>query len=175
MYVIGGKLRALDRVSLNIYRGIHLHHRPFGLRKVHPAQHDRRSGKATGAYPHRGKQIERMNEARWCSWLNNVGFVFQSFNLFAMHTALDNVAMPLMYKAPSSAQALARKMLATWGWNPICHKPSQMSGGQQQRVGIAGLWSPPPRSIRDEPRQLDLKPPREVLRLIRSICRAGTT
>jgi putative ABC transport system ATP-binding protein len=185
VYVIGStKLRALDRVSLDIYPG------EFTCIIGRSG-----SGKSTllnmiaglekptrGRIRIAGKQIERMNEAQLVQFrLNNVGFVFQSFNLFAMHTALDNVAMPLMYKGTNRLRRkrLARKMLAAVGLEShLMHKPSQMSGGQQQRVGIArALVTSPKILFADEPTgNLDLKTSREVLRLIRSICRErGTT
>lgn len=185
VYVIGStKLRALDGVSLNIYPG------EFTCIIGRSG-----SGKSTllnmiaglekptrGRIRIAGKQIERMNEAQLVQFrLNNVGFVFQSFNLFAMHTALDNVAMPLMYKGTNRLRRkrLARKMLAAVGLEShMMHKPSQMSGGQQQRVGIArALVTSPKILFADEPTgNLDLKTSREVLRLIRGICRErGTT
>ena len=128
-----------------------------------------------------GKQLERMNEAQLVTFrLNHVGFVFQSFNLFAMHTALDNVAMPLMYKgvSRSARTARARKMLAAVGLSThMRHKPTQMSGGQQQRVGIArALVTQPKILFADEPTgNLDFNTSREILKLIRDICREKNT
>jgi len=122
-----------------------------------------------------------MNEAQLVQFrLNNVGFVFQSFNLFAMHTALDNVAMPLMYKGVNRERrtAQARKMLAAVGLKThMRHKPTQMSGGQQQRVGIArALVTQPKILFADEPTgNLDFNTSREILRLIREICREKNT
>ncbi|MDL2205683.1 ABC transporter ATP-binding protein [Eubacteriales bacterium OttesenSCG-928-N13] len=128
-----------------------------------------------------GKQIERMDEAELVQFrLDNIGFIFQSFNLFAMHTALDNVATPLMYKGMSRAhrQRQARKMMTAVGLQShMNHKPTQMSGGQQQRVGIArALVTKPKILFADEPTgNLDLKTSREVLRLVRTICRERNT
>lgn len=128
-----------------------------------------------------GRQIERMNEAQLVQFrLNNVGFVFQSFNLFAMHTALDNVAMPLMYKGVNRPTRAARskKMLAAVGLSThMNHKPTQMSGGQQQRVGIArALVTQPKILFADEPTgNLDFNTSREILKLIRDICREKNT
>ena len=129
-----------------------------------------------------GKQIERMNESQLVSFrLKNVGFVFQSFNLFEAHDALDNVAMPLVYQGVGRAERTrrARQMLEAVGLKThMHHKPSQMSGGQQQRVGIArALVTRPKILFADEPTgNLDYGTSREILALIQGICRErGTT
>jgi len=185
VYTIGAtKLRALDEVSLDIYPG------EFTCIVGRSG-----SGKSTllnmiaglekptkGQIRVAGKQIDRMNEGKLVQFrLDNVGFVFQQFNLFATHTALDNVAMPLMYKGVSKDVRIrqARKMLDLVGLSShVAHMPSQMSGGQQQRVGIArSLVTKPKILFADEPTgNLDLKTSREILRLIRAVCRErGTT
>ena len=129
-----------------------------------------------------GRQIERMNESQLVSFrLKNVGFVFQSFNLFEAHDALDNVAMPLVYQGVSRAERMrrARQMLEAVGLKThMHHKPSQMSGGQQQRVGIArALVARPKILFADEPTgNLDYGTSREILALIQDVCRErGTT
>ena len=106
--------------------------------------------------------------------------ILQSFNLFAMHTALDNVAMPLMYKGVNKGirTVRAKKMLTAVGLKThMNHKPTQMSGGQQQRVGIArALVTQPKILFADEPTgNLDFNTSREILRLIRDICRERNT
>ena len=184
VYSIGStKLRALDGISLSIYPG------EFTCIIGRSG-----SGKSTmlnmiaglekptkGQIRIAGKQISRMNEAQLVQFrLDNVGFVFQSFNLFAMHTAADNVAMPLMYKGTNKIQRTrqAKKMLTAVGLQShMNHKPTQMSGGQQQRVGIArALVTKPKIMFADEPTgNLDLKTSREILRLIRSICKERNT
>ncbi len=184
VYTIGStKLRALDGVSLDIYPG------EFTCIIGRSG-----SGKSTmlnmiaglekptkGHIRIAGKQIDRMNEGQLVQFrLDNVGFVFQSFNLFAMHTALDNVAMPMMYKGVGSDQRTraARKMLTAVGLQThLNHKPTEMSGGQQQRVGIArALVTRPKIMFADEPTgNLDLKTSREILRLIRAICKERNT
>ena len=143
-YAVGSeRVRALQEVSLRIRSG------EFALIVGRSG-----SGKSTllnlmaglekpsrGQIRVAGKQIERMNESQLVSFrLKNVGFVFQSFNLFAAHDALDNVSMPLVYQGIGRAERTrrARQMLEAVGLKThLRHKPSQMSGGQQQRVGIA--------------------------------------
>ncbi len=185
VYTIGAtRLRALDDVSLDIYPG------EFACIVGRSG-----SGKSTllnmiaglerptkGQIRVAGKQIERLSEAKLVQFrLDNVGFVFQQFNLFATHTALDNVAMPLMYKGMPKDMRLrqARKMMELVGLSShVQHMPTQMSGGQQQRVGIArSLVTKPKILFADEPTgNLDLKTSREILRLIRAVCRErGTT
>ncbi len=184
IYTIGAqKLRALNNVALDIYPGEFaciigrsgsgkstLLNMMAGLEKP-----------SSGRIRIAGKQIERMDEAKLVQFrLNNVGFVFQSFNLFAMHTALDNVAMPLMYKGVSKNIRIirAKKMLTAVGLRThMRHKPTQMSGGQQQRVGIArALVTQPKILFADEPTgNLDFNTSREILRLIRDICREKNT
>ena len=185
IYAIGTeKLRALDGVSLDIYPG------EFACIIGRSG-----SGKSTllnmmaglekptkGRIRIAGRQIERMSEGELVGFrLKNIGFVFQSFNLFAAHTALDNVAMPLMYKGVGRVerQRQARKMLEAVGLKThMRHRPGEMSGGQQQRVGIARALAAHPRILfADEPTgNLDFNTSREILRLIRDICRErGTT
>ncbi len=185
VYTVGQtRLRALDQVSLDVYPG------EFAVVIGRSG-----SGKSTllnmlaglerptrGQIRIAGKQIERMKEKDLVAFrLRNIGFVFQSFNLFAAHTAVENVAMPLMYRGVPRARRvrLARGMLDAVGLSSHAnHSPSQMSGGQQQRVGIARALVAKPRILfADEPTgNLDLKTSREILYLIRNICRErGTT
>ena len=185
VYAIGDeKLTALNNVSLDIYPG------EFACIIGRSG-----SGKSTllnmmaglekptrGRIRVAGRQIEALSEGELVRFrLKNVGVVFHSFNLFAMHTALDNVAMPLMYKGVPRdiRQKRARKMLEAVGLKShMRHRPGEMSGGQQQRVGIARALVASPRILfADEPTgNLDFNTSREILRLIRSICRErGTT
>ncbi len=100
-----------------------------------------------------------------------VGFVFQSYNLMAGITALENVAMPLMFRGIGKKKRaqLAAKMLKLVGLGErIKHKPTQMSGGQQQRVGIARAFvSNPSIVFADEPTgNLDTKTSKEVMEIM---------
>ncbi|MFA7381873.1 MAG: ABC transporter ATP-binding protein [Desulfurivibrionaceae bacterium] len=101
-----------------------------------------------------------------------LGFVFQSFNLLARTSALENVAMPLTYSAEdlsdSEARERAAEMLGRVGLaDRLDHHPTQLSGGQQQRVAIArALINRPPVLFADEPTgNLDSRTSEEVLQM----------
>jgi ABC-type lipoprotein export system ATPase subunit len=101
-----------------------------------------------------------------------LGFVFQSFNLLARTSALENVAMPLSYTAEplsdSEIKKRAAEMLGRVGLaDRLSHYPSQLSGGQQQRVAIArALINRPPVLFADEPTgNLDSRTSEEVLEM----------
>ena len=103
---------------------------------------------------------------------SKLGFVFQSFNLLARTSAIDNVAMPLSYAADNLSEREARdraaEMLVRVGLGDrMDHHPSQLSGGQQQRVAIArALINRPPVLFADEPTgNLDSKTSEEVLQM----------
>jgi ABC-type lipoprotein export system ATPase subunit len=105
-----------------------------------------------------------------------IGFVFQSFNLLARTSALDNVIMPLAYNnsllSNREARALGRAMLERVGLGErMGHQPSQLSGGQQQRVAIArALINSPQIVFADEPTgNLDSKTSKEILRMFQDL------
>ena len=102
------------------------------------------------------------------------GFIFQSYNLLPTMTALENVALPLMFKGVSKEEReqKAMEMLKLVGIdNRYNHKPKEMSGGQQQRVGIARAFVTDPSVIfADEPTgNLDSKTTVEVMNLIQDL------
>ena len=114
---------------------------------------DRPSG---GRYLLDGQEVSRLSTERLAEMRNRtIGFVFQSFNLLARTSALENVELPLLYAGVSTperharaAEALARVGLA----DRADHHPNQMSGGQQQRVAIArALACEPALILADEP------------------------
>jgi putative ABC transport system ATP-binding protein len=109
-----------------------------------------------------------------------VGFVFQSFNLLAHRTALENVEIPLMLAGVSGAarRERARALLAQVGLaGRAGHEPSQLSGGEQQRVAIArALANEPPILLGDEPTgNLDSATGASVMQLLRDLNAGGRT
>lgn len=106
----------------------------------------------------------------------HMGFIFQSYNLMATMTALENVSMPLIFRGiPKDRRELtAQKILEEVGLRErMRHKPSQMSGGQQQRVGIARAFVSTPKIIfADEPTgNLDTKTTIEVMGMMVRLCK----
>lgn len=96
--------------------------------------------------------ISKFGEDRLAAFRQrNIGFIFQSYNLMTSHTALENVAMPLMFRGVPKAkrEKIAAQMLREVGLEKrMHHRPNQMSGAQQQRVGIArALWQVPRSSL----------------------------
>ena len=87
--------------------------------------------------------------------MDEIGFIFQGFNLIYALTALENVQLPLMYRGipPKQRKILAVKALKMVGLeNRMNHKPYELSGGQQQRVAIArAIAAKPPIILADEP------------------------
>ncbi len=124
-----------------------------------------------------GKHIEKLSENGLVTFRRKyIGFVFQSYNLLQTMNALDNVAMPLMFRGVSrdKRRAIAKKYLKLVGLEKqIYQNGNAMSGGQQQRVGIARALAMNPKIIfADEPTgNLDTKTTSEVLELIRDIVR----
>jgi ABC-type lipoprotein export system ATPase subunit len=109
-----------------------------------------------------------------------IGFVFQSFNLLARTTALDNVKLPLLYSPTrrEDATTIARARLEAVGLaDRLEHMPSQLSGGQQQRVAIArALVNGPRLLLADEPTgALDSQTSEEVMTLLAGLNAGGLT
>lgn len=124
-----------------------------------------------------GTVITALNEKKLARFRQeNLGFIFQSYNLLNQLTAVENVAMPLMFKGVPKKRrnAIAMKMLKNVGLGERAkHKPNQMSGGQQQRVGIARAFAAKPTVIfADEPTgNLDSHTTDDVMRLMVEMCR----
>ena len=122
-----------------------------------------------------GSHIEKMGEDDLVRFRReNVGFIFQSFHLIGTMNALENVALPLMFRgeAPKSRLKKADRMLNLVGLSRHKkHMPNQMSGGQQQRVGVArALVADPAIIFADEPTgNLDSHTSEDVMRLMRKV------
>ena len=124
-----------------------------------------------------GVPISRLNENQLAAFRQrHLGFVFQSYNLLQSYSALENVAMPLMFRGiPKGLRNRRAKMiLKQVGLDKrMSHKPAQMSGGQQQRVGIARAFVSKPKIVfADEPTgNLDTRTTKEVMELMVRLCR----
>jgi putative ABC transport system ATP-binding protein len=112
--------------------------------------------------------------------LNNLGFVFQNFQLLAKQTALDNVALPLVYAGVKKRERIrrAKEALARVGLaDRVLFTPSQLSGGQKQRVAIARAMINNPRLLlADEPTgALDSRSSIQLMELFQELNDSGVT
>ncbi|HEX9013410.1 MAG TPA: ABC transporter ATP-binding protein, partial [Anaerolineaceae bacterium] len=128
-----------------------------------------------------GQNIERMDENALAVYRRRtVGFIFQSFNLVASMTALENVAFPMRFAgiAPRKRAARAMELLRQVGLEKRAHhRPTELSGGQQQRVAIArALVHNPPLVLADEPTgNLDTASGLSIMQLLADLHRGGRT
>lgn len=177
------KFQALKNINLNISKG------EF-IAIIGPSG----SGKSTlmhilglldrptsGTYKLDGQDVSMLSENQLAKIRNQkIGFVFQSFNLLPRTSALDNVALPLVYSGVSKAERLrrAKKALQDVGLGEkLFSKPSQLSAGQQQRVAIArSLINNPGIILADEPTgNLDSKTSQEIMDLFKKLNREDKT
>ncbi|WP_259067457.1 ABC transporter ATP-binding protein [Mucilaginibacter sp. X4EP1] len=183
-YVIGTEvIHALKSVSLTINKG------EF-VALMGPSG----SGKSTlmnilgcldtpskGEYILNGINVSHMTDNELAEVRNTeIGFVFQTFNLLPRNTALDNVALPLIYAGISKEKRIerAKTSLQNVGLgNRIDHKPNELSGGQRQRVAVArALINNPSIILADEPTgNLDTKTSIEIMGLVEDIHARGNT
>ena len=135
----------------------------------------------SGTYVLNGKHVSEMQDDELAGIRNKeIGFVFQTFNLMPRTTALDNVALPMVYAGHSKSERVERatEVLTQVGLNDrMDHKPNQLSGGQRQRVAVArALVNKPSIILADEPTgNLDSKTSVEIMNLFNEIHANGNT
>lgn len=134
-----------------------------------------------GKYFLNGTDVSNMTDNELAEIRNKeIGFIFQTFNLLARNTSLDNVALPLVYAGLSKKERIAKAehALKSVGLGDrMDHRPNELSGGQRQRVAIArALVNNPSIILADEPTgNLDSKTSYEIMELIEKIHEAGNT
>ena len=135
----------------------------------------------SGSYELNGTDVSSLNDNALAEIRNSeIGFVFQTFNLLPRSTALESVALPLVYAGLSKEERLARaaEVLEQVGLaDRMDHRPNQLSGGQRQRVAVArALVNKPALILADEPTgNLDSKTSIEIMKLFDDIQAAGNT
>ncbi|MFW5707607.1 MAG: ABC transporter ATP-binding protein [Bacteroidota bacterium] len=183
-YKVGTEVvKALRSVSLSIYKNEY-------VALMGPSG----SGKSTlmnilgcldsptsGSYYLNQHDVSKMTDNELAEIRNKeIGFVFQTFNLLPRSTALDNVALPLVYSGigKGNRQQKALEVLDQVGLSDrVDHKPNELSGGQRQRVAVArALVNSPSIILADEPTgNLDSKTSVEIMALFNEIHQAGNT
>lgn len=135
----------------------------------------------SGSYILNGQDVSKMRDDELAEIRNKeIGFVFQTFNLLPRTTALDNVALPMIYAGYGKAERSARAKEVLEQVNlgdRMDHQPNQLSGGQRQRVAIArALVNKPSIILADEPTgNLDSKTSVEIMKLFDEIHQNGNT
>jgi putative ABC transport system ATP-binding protein len=135
----------------------------------------------SGSYVLNGKDVSKMHDDELADIRNKeIGFVFQTFNLLPRTTALDNVALPMIYAGYSKSERRERATEVLTQVNlsdRMDHQPNQLSGGQRQRVAIArALVNKPSIILADEPTgNLDSKTSVEIMNLFGDIHKNGNT
>ena len=135
----------------------------------------------SGKYFINGKEIEDLTDDEM-SYIRNeeIGFIFQGFNLISSLSALENVELPLVYRGMKAEKRrkIASEALERVGLGDrMHHLPAEMSGGQQQRVAVArAIAARPPVILADEPTgNLDTKSTKEIMKILHELKDEGRT
>jgi putative ABC transport system ATP-binding protein len=181
-YTLGeSAIRALDAVSLEIEEG-------DMVAVTGPSG----SGKSTlmhilgcldrpdsGKYVLAGEDVSKLRKDNLAAIRNRrIGFVFQTFNLLPRMSALENVALPLLYRGAQDSKDRAEAALSVVGLaDRMRHEPNQLSGGERQRVATArAIVTDPSIILADEPTgNLDSKTGREIISLFKKLNAEGRT
>lgn len=135
----------------------------------------------SGQYILNNNDVSKLDDDQLADIRNNeIGFIFQTFNLLPRYTALENVTLPLIYAGMSKIERVARaeEVLDNVGLSDrITHKPNELSGGQRQRVAVArALVNKPSIILADEPTgNLDSKTSLDIMDLFDDIHALGNT
>ena len=135
----------------------------------------------SGAYVLNGRDVGSLDDDSLSDIrLQNIGFVFQSFNLIPQLSVLENIELPMFYSGCSSEEAAARAARAAERVGlagRLKHRPAELSGGQQQRVAIArALINDPPLILADEPTgNLDTATGRQIMEVLVALNGQGKT
>jgi putative ABC transport system ATP-binding protein len=135
----------------------------------------------SGSYILNGKNVDKMNDDELAEIRNNeIGFVFQTFNLLPRYTALENAMLPLIYAGMAKDERIKRgkEVMENVGLTDrMNHRPNELSGGQRQRVAVArALINNPSIILADEPTgNLDSKTSVEIMKLFNQIHKNGNT
>src|SRR6476660_409055 len=135
----------------------------------------------SGTYILNGKDVSKMKDDELAEIRNKeIGFVFQTFNLLPRTTALDNVALPMIYAGYPKQERIKRAtevLTQVHLQDRMTHEPNQLSGGQRQRVAVArALVNKPSIILADEPTgNLDSKTSVEIMKLFKEIHQRGNT
>ena len=183
-YLVGTQvIKALDGVDITIYKNEY-------VAIMGPSG----SGKSTmmnilgcldsptaGRYILNGTDVSKMSDNQLADVRNKeIGFVFQSFNLLARYSALENVALPLIYSGctrKEREERATKALISVDLSDRMDHKPNELSGGQRQRVAFArALINDPAIILADEPTgNLDTKTSIDIMRLFAKIHNKGNT
>jgi len=177
-FILGGTvLRALDSVQLDIRRGEYISIMgPSGSGKSTLFNMIGGLDKPTQGSVFIDETDMAQLDAFELAWLRcrKIGYIFQTFNLIPVMTALENVTLPMIFAGTPTDDAMSKgmKLLQKVGLGDrYHHKPSELSGGQQQRVAIArALANDPGIILADEPTgNLDLKTGKEIITLLKQM------